>query len=162
MGDGRQRNVKLFTLKSKTNVVLLFPSRIILIFSTYKYNKKIIKYSKASRYTASSYTDFTDTRFLIGSRKIRATLILSLFFTDTRFFRFSKLFPKIVFRYFYNYLELSNKVSFISLPQLLTDLEICHIAFLYIFFSNTCVIVHCFLHTYHKKGTSLYTDLAHL
>ena len=48
-------------------------------------------YSKASRYTASTYTDFTDTRFFIGSRKTRATLILSLFFTDTRFFTSSKI-----------------------------------------------------------------------
>ena len=48
-------------------------------------------YSKASRYTASTYTDFTDTLFLIGSRKILATLILSLFFTDTRLFTSGKI-----------------------------------------------------------------------
>ena len=28
----------------------------------------------------------------------------------------------------------------ISLPQILTDLEICHLAFLYIFFSYTCLL----------------------
>ena len=43
-------------------------------------------YSKASR-----YTDFTDTRFLIGSINTRVTLISSLFFTDTRFFEFGKM-----------------------------------------------------------------------
>ena len=37
----------------------------------------------------------------------------------------------------YNYLGLSKEVSVISLPQILTDLENCHVAFLYIFFSNT-------------------------
>ena len=53
--------------------------------------KLVSLYSKASRYTASTYTDFTDTRFLIGSRKIQVTLILSLFFTDTRFFTSGKI-----------------------------------------------------------------------
>ena len=45
------------------------------------------EYSNAWRYTASTYTDFADTRFLIGSRKTQATLILTLFFTDTQFFQ---------------------------------------------------------------------------
>ena len=37
---------------------------------------------------------------------------------------------------FYNYLALTKEVSVISLPQISTDLENCHIAFLYIFFSK--------------------------
>ena len=44
----------------------------------------------------------------------------------------NQLFQKKFFECFYNYLELSKKVSFIFLSQILTDLEICHIAFLYI------------------------------
>ena len=44
----------------------------------------------------------------------------------------NQLFPKNFFECFYNYLELSRKVSFIFSSQILTDLEICHIAFLYI------------------------------
>ena len=51
----------------------------------------------------------------------------------------NQLFQKKFFECFYNYLELSKKVSFIFLSQILTDLEICHIAFLYIFFSNICI-----------------------
>ena len=37
----------------------------------------------------------------------------------------------------FNYLGLSKEVSVISLPQIITDLENCHIAFLYMFLSNT-------------------------
>ena len=48
-------------------------------------------YGKALRYTTSTYTDFTDTQFLIGSKNIQVTLILSLFFTDTRFFTSGKI-----------------------------------------------------------------------
>ena len=44
----------------------------------------------------------------------------------------NQLFQKNFFECFYNYLELSKKVSFIFLSQILTDLEICLIAFLYI------------------------------
>ena len=52
---------------------------------------RFVVYNKASRYKASTYTDFTDTQFLIGSRKIQVALILSLFFKDTRFFTTSKI-----------------------------------------------------------------------
>ena len=72
-------------LQKMSSMMRIFP---IISWSKVKKTTEVIIliYSKASRYTASTYTDFTDTRFLIGSRNIRATLILSLFFTDTRFF----------------------------------------------------------------------------
>ena len=97
------------------------------------------KYSKASRYTASTYTDFTDTRFLIGSRNIQGTLILSLFFTDTRFFTSGKI--KIIE---FSLLK-SEFVHLLTVQLLLQSHSTLHL-----------------LHIYYKKGTSLNTDLAHL
>ena len=38
---------------------------------------------------------------------------------------------------FLQLLELSKKVIAITLPQIITNLKICHVAFLYIFFNNT-------------------------
>ena len=53
-----------------------------------KLGQNFVKYSKASRYTASRSADLGDTRFLIGSQNIWDTRILAKSLEDTRFLIF--------------------------------------------------------------------------